>query len=725
MMIETHRRLHPRLSRFSSLPALTAWIATLPFTVLAAPIWAAEGDKSEEPTITVRDEVVVEDAAPYSASEATTATKVPVPLRLTPASLSTISRTVLNEQNALVLGEALENVPGVTAHRQGNTADLFYIRGFESQSSALVMTDGAVEPEAAFYPTYNVERVEVVRGPTSFLYGGSPLAGAVNLVRKRPAADDFLEIEGLYGSDQTAYGTLDYNHGGSDGLGLRINALWQDSAGYRDGRDLSIAAINPSFGWRIGEDTSLLFNLEYEQHDIAPDGGIPVILQSNRIADVPRSRTYQPPFDETERDVYRAQLSLESSLGPRLTLRNKLYVNGLDTTSRSALLNGAVPNAVFIPGAPGVSVLRTLALLEDDQRFAGNQLELLFTSAGSGRVRHQLLAGLEVQHLSDDFTFDFGQLPAIDLDNPVETATEPVVLIPGVGFAGDTTTVVLAPYVLDTISLGERWRFFLGGRFDAIDTEDDLTGFSDSDSQFSPFVGALFAPTTNLSLYANYGQSFSPPSALVVAEDRVPEEGEQVEVGIKNDFFGGRLTTALAFYHLEKEKIAIADGLGLPAQIGDQESDGIELELSGHPADGFNWLFSYAYTDAELTRFTEAVTVSLVPFSQVILDHSGNQPAWVPEHTARLWLSQRFPFGLTLAGGARYVGERFLDEDNQLELDDYITLDASISYRWQRLTATLHLKNLSDEEYDLRAPTDQAVLPADGFHVLGGLRIRL
>jgi outer membrane receptor protein involved in Fe transport len=300
----------------------------------------------------------------------------------------------------------------------------------------------------------------------------------------------------------------------------------------------------------------------------------------------------------------------------------------------------------------------------------------------------------------------------------VETAPETDVLLPGFGTTADARTVVVAPYVLDDVTFAERWHLFLGARFDSLDFEDDAVGLSKSDSQLSPFVGALFAPTETLSVYANYGESFSPPSTLVAGEDREPEEARQIEVGVKHQLAGGKLRTTLAFYRLEKEKIAIVDATGVTAQLGDQESRGIELEISGSPRRSLNWTFSYAYTDAELTRFTE-----VDPFFLVIVDRSGNAPAYTPEHLANLWISRRFDSGFGLSGGARYVSEQFIDEDNAFSIDAYVTLDALVSYERPRWGARVHLRNLTDEEYEGRGFGSASVLPADGFNVMGGVHV--
>ncbi len=720
----------PRLRASGAALPLILVLATLtPWTAALAGVAPEPTDNAEAaepdgdgPRLTIEEELLVEDTAPYLPDTLSTATKRSTPMGLLPASVSALSYSLLRDRNALVLGDALTNVPGVNAQSNSGVHDLFFIRGFESLSSSLVMTDGAPEPEATFYQLYNVERVEVVRGPAGFLYGGNPLAGAVNLVRKRPVGDTYTRFQLLGGSHSTSQATLDFNHGLPSGrAGFRLNGLWQSSDGYRDDKASTVSAINPVFTFLAGDDTSITVSAEVLRSDFEPDAGIPLLFGS--LPDVPRERSYQTPFDFSDQDLLRLRVDLESRLSSNLTLRNKTYFTQLDWDSKGTLINAAFPNF-----AGGVDVFRTRTVLDDRQEFLGNQLDLL-TTWETGSVTHNLVAGLELVQQTDKLQLDVGLLPSVDLFNPVETAPETDVLIPFFGTTADARTVIVAPYVLDEIELTERWRLFLGGRFDSIDFTDDAvrpagggqTGSLDSsDSQVSPFFGALFSPAEALSLYVNYAEAFSPPSSTVAGTGREPEEGRQVELGFKTEHMGGKLRTALAFYSLQKKKIAIVDATGVTSQIGDQESQGFELEIASSPRPRFHWTFSYAYNDAELTRFTE-----IDPFFFQVVDHSGNTPAYAPQHLASLWLSKRFDGGFGISGGARYVSEQFIDEDNTFEIDAYTTLDALLTYERDRWGARLHLRNLTDEEYLGRGFGGASVLPADGFNLMGGFHLNL
>lgn len=666
-----------------------------------------EDGSSGDVQITVREEVLVEDRAPYLPETVSTATKGSTPINLLPASVSALSHALLRDRNALVLGDALTNVAGVNAQSNSGVHDLFFLRGFDSLSSSLVLTDGALDPEATFYQLYNVERVEVVRGPAGFLYGGNTLAGTVNMVRKRPFGGSEGSLGVLFGSHSTTQTTLDFNHGRDDGrVGFRINGLWRSSDGYRDDKASDVFAVNPVLSFVVSDRTAVTVSADFLRSEFEPDAGIPLFF--NEIPDVPRERSYQTPFDFSDQEQSRFRLDVVSRRSSTLTLRNKTYYSVLDWQSKGTLVTAAFPNFTC-----GVDVFRVRNVLDDEQEFMGNQFDAVWTLETSG-VTHKLVTGIEIARLTDDLRLDIGPLPNIDLFNPVERAPEADFLIPFLATTADARTTIIAPYVLDEMQLSDRCHLFLGARFDSLDFEDQAVGLDKSESQLSPFVGALYAASDSLSIYANYGEAFSAPSTLVAGQDREPEEAQQIEVGFKHQL--GKLRTTLAFYSLEKEKIAIVDATVVTAQLGNQKSEGVELEVSSSPRPGLNWTFSYAYTDAKLTLFTE-----IDPLFMVIVDHSGNSPAYTPEHLANFWLSRRYQSGFGVSGGVRYVSEQFIDEDNAFTIDDYVTLDGLFSYERERWGARVHLRNLTDEEYFGRGFGSASVLPADGFNVMAGV----
>lgn len=660
--------------------------------------------------------VEVQGDLPAVSGPALGVAKMALDLENTPTSVSVVQSTIIESQRDIVLGDALKNVSGVNVGTVNGVNDFFVIRGFDSLSSGLVLTDGAPEPEATFYPLYNVSQVEVMKGPTAILYGGNPLAGAVHLVRKQPQPRRFADASFSYGKFDTFEGMLDANASSADGkLSFRLNGLATDTDSFRDDKGGSIYAINPAFGWRPSADTRVGLNFEYVQSQFAPDSGIPIL--GSQIADVPRTRSYQSPFDLSDQDIYRVRLDVEHRISDRIVFRDKAYYTDLKWVSDGTLILGAFP-------VPGVTTLvaRTLPMLDDRQKWMGNQAELTFDFA-TGSARHTLLAGLELSRLTDEFSLDIALLPVIDLFNPVETAQQPLFVLPGQSQAGDARTRVIAPYVMDRIDMG-RFQVLAGARLDSLDFEETIVPTHRDATKLSPLLGLVFEPTPGLSLYANGGSAFGPPSSLVVGE-REPEESWQFEAGLKKKFLGGKAFATAAYYHLDKDNIGIPDASGVTRQTGDQRADGFEAELQVEAHPGFFATASYAFTDAELTSFSELLLLGDQPPFFLVQDYSGNTPAFAPRHLFNAWLVKELPAGFQVGAGGRYVAEQFIAADNSFAIEGYFLVDAMAAYRRGRFKGSLHFKNLTDTAYETRGFGGSSVIPASPFAVYGRIEIGL
>lgn len=697
-----------------------------PFALAAA---AASAVDSSPPVAEYADVLFVEGSLPYVPDSNTIATKLPLPLKETPASVGVVSAPRIAEQGSVALGEALRNVSGVNVQNQSGVADYFVVRGFDSIDGGMVLTDGAVEPEISYYQLYNVERVEVLKGPGGFLYGGSPLAATINMVRKQPEPARFGTLALTGGSYGTLGGNLDWNSGGESPVSFRLNGLWRSADGYRDGRESEVRGIHPAFSIRPDERSSWNVSLELLDTEFAPDSGLPILTNLSlpgpggrgprqSVANVPRTRSYQSPFDRSEQETRRAQVDYERQVSDRFSLRNKTYYRRLDWLSDGTVFFGVIPS--FGPSFPA-QIARGLLQLDDVQESFGNQLEGVWRLE-TGGVTHELLTGVEVARFDDDFTLDVGLLPNIEIFNPVETAQGPVFNLPGAGQAADVRNLVVAPYVIDRIGLSTSFQLVLGARWDAIDSEDRLSGVQQDFSQLSPLFGLVYTPSAKVSFYANAAQGFAPPSSRVAAARRKPEESDQLEVGAKSELLGGKLQATLAVYRMDRENVAITDRTGFTQQTGSQRSRGVEVELAAQPRQGLQTFFSYAYTDAELTEFTEFVVLD--PTTFFFLDHSGNVSAFAPEHVANLWVSGKLGKSLTLAGGGRYLSSQFIDEDNVFEIEDSFTLDASAGYDLGAWRLNLQLRNLTDEETFTRGFGNTSVIPAPGFAVFGGVELR-
>jgi len=667
--------------------------------------------------------VVIADRVTRIPTTGSVAAKMNLPLQQTPASVGVVTNALIENQDGVVLVDALKNVSGVNVQSGFGVFDYFIIRGYESLTNGLVLIDGAAEPEVTFYNLYNLDRVEVLKGPSASLYGGNPLSGTVNLVRKQPIFRNFLHVNGSFGRFNSYRGTLDFGIANlNSGVAFRLNSLWQDSENHRDDKGNDNLSVNPALTWRLNDQTMLSANFEYVDNSYQPDAGVPLL--NNQLPNVPRTQSYQTPFDFSDQQILRGRVDFERRMSKTFTLRDKIYYTDLDWKTEGTLFFGAFPT----PG--GTFVARALTTLEDRQKLFGNQLEasLVF---GTGTVKHQLLAGFEVSRLGDKFAMGFAQLPLISLFNPVESATaNTITRIPTM--QADGRSLNYAPYVLDHITFSEKVQVLLGGRYDVIDFQDQRTLYtqfgpvlSPTDrtyKKFSPMAGLTFSPVSSISLYANAGQAFAPPSSQQLGELKA-EESTQVEVGVKTSLFDRKLNASLAAYQLDKDNLAIANADQVTYHTGDQKSRGIELDIAVQPAQNWQAFLVYAYTDAELTQFVEEIRIPTGGTFQA--DRSGNTPAFVPKHILNFWSNKEFKNGLGIGAGARYISSQFIDEDNAYEIDDYVTVDGMVYYTIGNWRWSLNLKNLTGTEYETRGFGSASVLPGNPFAVYGAVEFKL
>ena len=693
---------------------------------------AEEQTDQETPQYTT-EAITVRENRLTMPQQSSLATKLPLPLHRTPASVGVVPKTLVERQGGIILGDALKNISGVNAQTGFGSFDFFVLRGFDSLESGLVLTDGAAEPEVSFYNLYNVDTVEVLKGPAAFLYGGNPLSGTVNLVRKQPVFANFARISASYGRYQSLRSTVDAGWTNTKNtLAIRLNALGQDAAGYRDNMDNFTYAFNPALSWKPDQRTQITFNFEYAQSQHTSDSGLPLLTSngiSYNLAAVPRTRSYQSPFDISEQTFYRLRTDINRRLGKDLVWHNKFYWTDFTWPSKGALINGVGPNN----DATGLDVFRSLLNLDNKQQLIGNQSELIWQTT-TGNVHHTFLGGIELGQTSDNFTLQVASLPPLDLNNPQETATLPLSYIAEQQLAADASSIIVAPYLVNHMVLSKAFEMFIGGRFDRIQYTDDRNAADLTWTAFSPMLGAIFHPMTQLSIYANVGHAFAPPSSRVVATRQLEaqyagfgrpiktEKSSQFELGAKTIFWQKRIQTNIALFLLSKDDIAIRDANGLTQQSGDQRAHGLEIELIAQPTLQWHLVLNYAYTNAELHRFNEQV---FVPTTTGIVaqtfDRAGNVPAFAPTHIANMWINKEFSNGLGLGLGSRFLGTQFIAPDNAYTIDSVVTIDAMVAYTYNRWRLRLNLKNLTNTSYETRGFGSSSVIPATPFAAYGGI----
>jgi TonB-dependent siderophore receptor len=665
-------------------------------------------------TLRYEDSASVEAKAPPVPPPTDAATKLETKVLDLPLSVSVVSGRLAAEQAGLVLGDALKNASGVNVGTGFGLFDYFVVRGFDSLETGLVLVDGAPDLEAPFYPLYNVQQVDVLKGPGAFAWGGNALGSAVQVVRKHPIAARFADVTLAYGRYGTYEAAGDLNLGSADGRqAFRLNAVVQGTDGYRDGRDGTVAAFNPTFLWKPNDATRVALSYEFMSNDQSPDSGLPYVDGS--LAGPSRETSFQSASDFSEQNGHRARLDAERRLDDTFLLRDKLYFGALDWASDGTLLVGAFP---FPDG--NTYAARTQGLLDDRQRLYGNQLELV-ASFHTGSVTHELVTGLELSRMTDVYTQDAQLVQPLDVADPVEfdVGIYPIPL-PQAHQAGDSESRVLAPYVIDRVSFSPKWQLVAGARLDDIHFEDTVTSTTRDASQLSPLGGLVFKPVPTVSVYANGSLGFAPPSIQLVGP-RDPEESQQLEAGVKVSFLEGKGYASAAVYALERENIAVPDSTGLTRQSGSQRSRGFEFELSAAATDAVSVRAAYAFNSAELTEFSELVQLPTGGFA--VLDRAGNVPAFAPRHIASVWVTTRLAQGFSVAAGVRCLSDQYIAPDNRNTISTYGLLDAAIFYTRERARVGLHFRNLTGAEYATRGFGSDSAIPGRPFEMMARVEL--
>ncbi len=681
---------------------------------------------------TAEDTVYVSaDKDPRIAEFNSIAIKMPLTMQRTPATVQAITQSTLEDQNSMVLSDAMENISGVNPQSGYGTHDYFMVRGFDTLENGLMLTDGTIEPEAIIHNMYNIERVEVLKGPGAFLYGGNPLSGTINLVRKMAQYQNFANATVSGGSFNTMRGVADVNVSNNENLAFRFNGVYQQSDMYRDDKESTVYGINPAFSWKPALQSRLDVNYEYLNSQYSPDAGLPVSYTPDgtmnplngldKIADVPRDRSYQTPFDESEQIMQRLKIHYTHTFNNHVKLSNRFFYTDLKWDSQGTMLSGAYPT-----GYMTTMVLRSMQKLNDHQKITGNQFELTF-SKEFGKTQYQLLTGIEAHHFTDVYTIDVNAyLPPLDLNNPVETFNGDM----STAYRyqqGDAVTNTFAPYIMNILTLPQGINFMAGGRLDHATYTDDLNNADKTYKQFSPMVGAGYSLLKNTYLYANAGQAFSTPSVRLIGS-LDPEESFQVEAGIKQSFLKGKIKSSLAVYSLKKKNMAIPDQTRLIKQTGTQKSQGVELEVTAQMTKHCASIFSYAYTDAKMTEFSKMETIGQDDWGMPIemnVDYTDNQAKFAPKHIVNFWHWREIGKHVEIGFGARYVSEQYIYYNNVLKLDSYYTLNAMASYSFKNLKWFINAKNITDSEYELSGFDGYSVIPAAPFAIYSGIRFNL
>jgi catecholate siderophore receptor len=644
----------------------------------------------EEAAKSVSELQVIGQRRGYAVETVTTATKIAAPLEDIPQTIDVVSGELIRAQRALSLQDVVRNVPGVGLASGDGQRDQVSIRGFTAIVDQFV--DGFRDDALYFRDLSNIERVEVLKGPASVLYGRGSSGGLINRVTKKPGGD----LTGLalsYGGWDDKRLEFDVARAGlTPSVSGRLTGAIEGADGYRDQQFLDRKALGASVLYEPTAQTRLLLQSDYIYDRRVMDLGVP--SYRGRPVDVDPSTYYGAAnarkVDFARSEVWSGTAVLEHRFSDSLSLRNGLryYEYQLDR-------NSTLPGLVLEP----VQMVRlNRSNVQRDEHGWSDQLEL--THEFVFLARHQMLYGLELSsQVKEAVTYSRTGIATVDLFNPIN----PVLPLAIAGAPSASTLGHFdgtAGYVQDLLSFGEHWKALVGVRYDRFrqKTDQRLPGQVDldrTDTAWSPRVGLVWQPTAGQSYYAAWSRSFQPSGeAFALAANNAdiePEETTNKEVGAKLSALGGKLHATASLYELSRTGIKSTDPTTLTLiPIGEQRTRGLELTGALDLGGGWHGIASYAYMDAKVIR-----SLALDAGQPV----QGKRATLTPKNSANLWITKDFGDSFGLGGGVAYVGDRFANPGNTVALPSYVTLDLMAWKRIGAVTWQVNVYNLADEGY--------------------------
>ena len=665
----------------------------------------------------VKVKAAAEKEPSYKADTSSTGLKFEAAIRDIPQSISVVKEELIKSQNAFNLRDALRNVSGlsIAAGEGGRTGDSITLRGFAANSDTYL--DGVKENGQYFRDTFFIDRVEVLKGASSVLFGRGATGGVINPIAKKPVqGKSFATGDFTYGNYDFKRTTLDAGTKLNNDVAVRLNALYQDADSFRDYNYTNRWGLAPSIKIDITPDTNLTLLLLHQEESSVFDYGVPMI--GGRPADVPVNQFYGFKDDLLQTfDTSVVTAILNHRFNSDFSVRNTSRYGNYDRNYRT-LLFGAVSGT----GADA-TIARTQALRDSPQENYYNQTDFLFKKPLFG-YNNTLLFGAEIGW--ENFTFrsknSTGVTP-ISIYNPIGTPTV------GLGRANDfsgvlatdrtTRTNYVAGYLLDQFEITPQWKLLAGTRYNVFQAKQDdrllnSNDFERTDHQWSPRAGLVWQPKDWQAYYFSYGTSFNPSAETFALATNTanlkPEQNQNLEVGAKLDLFDGRLSATGALFRLEKTNARTTDPADPTRNIlaGEQRTDGFELGLAGDLLPDWSLSATYAYLDAEVTKSTTFAT-GTVSGKSISLD--GKTPVNVPKNSGVVWTSYNITPEWEVGGGVFMSSSRFTDAVNEVTLPGYVRLDATVAYHQKHFDIQVNAFNLLDKVYYDSGQTNTA-LPA-------------
>lgn len=656
----------------------------------------------------------------YVAGSTATGTKTNTPLREVPQSISVVTRDQIDDRGAKTLNEAVGYSAGVAINPYGfdHRHDQFIIRGFE-QNTTGVYRDGLRLPTFGFAgfrtEPYGVDHIDVLRGPTSTLYGPNNPGGLLNIVSKKPPEQAFGEVWASYGTHEAKTVGFDVGAPFDNGkFSYRVTGLLRDADTQVDYVENDRVYIAPSFTFRPTDATTFTLMANYQKDTL---GDSLQLLPAEAVKDGSIDRdTFlgEPDFSKMDGEQWGVGYQFEHKFDPAWTVRQNLRYDHSSVDYRSIFPAGTIgPGSPLpLPPLPENEVIRG-ALTADETLDLFQVDTSLEHKSRFDRVENTLLVGLDYAYLEHNGTqsqagvvqtgYPFLNNDGFNVLKPVYGQyyfIDPNTLAPGGLIPSQDHTLTqenIGLYLQDQIKIDKKWVVTLSGRYDLFDSEFDnhLAG-TKSDQREEAFTyrtGLNYLFDNGLTPYVSYATSFVPvPLTGSAGQPLNPEEGEQIEAGVKYQPKGFKSWGQISVFDLTRQNVTQADpaNIGQYLQVGEVQVQGVEVEATLDFDNGWKVLGAYSYWDAEITKDSLAA-------------NEGNRPARIPEQIASLWVDYTFGYGplkgFGLGAGVRHVSDTFGDNANLHDVPSYTLVDGAIRYEEDNWFAGLSVKNVFDEDY--------------------------
>ncbi|AIL59621.1 TonB-dependent siderophore receptor [Pseudomonas alkylphenolica] len=647
-------------------------------------------------------------ATGFTATRSAAGTKTDTPIVEIPRSMTVITREQLDDRQVLNLNDALRYTAGVqsSGYASDPRADWLRVRGFDPTQ----FLDGLPLPKGSFanpkVEPWNLERIAVLRGPASSVYGQTPPGGMLDMVSRRPQAESAHEIEAQTGSNNHRQINFD-STGRIDDEGqflYRVSGVVRDSGSPTDHVPDKRYNLAPSLTWNMNEDTSLTFITQFTRDDTGISGQF-LPIQGTKLdspaGDISHHKNLgDPDWEFYDRTYYALGYAFEHRLNDVWQFRQNLRYTKSDLSFQG--INVATMNNGFVE-ADGTVPRETGIVNEDISQFAvDNNFQADFQT---GALSHTLLIGLDHQRSNTNYRWDYGLSDSVPPGNVIKPPY-------GQDFSNvqyftmydyNQKTRQTGLYVQDQIAL-DNWRLTLGGREDWVHTGTTFHNLGDAtsterDTAFTGNVGLSYVFDNGVTPYISYTESFQPTTGAAVSATQSfkPTEGRQYEVGVKYQPVGSKNLYTAAVYDLRQENVKVAEG-NLTRQVGELQVRGLELEATTQVTDNLKLIGSYSYTDTEILKGAA--------------NEQGNRMALIPRNQATLWADYTWyngPLdGFGIGGGVRYVGDNYGNTANTdlAHVGSYTVYDASVHYDLGRkintlkgMTVAVEAKNLFDKDY--------------------------